>query len=281
MAFLRITLSLLVILLAAGGAVSIPLHAAVQVASERTLEVNEDILDVAVTLSGKWIYVLTGKGEVLIYSGSGQLHDRISVGPGVDGIRVGPREETLVLTSRREKRIRVVVLDFGERIQSSGSPFKGREDAPVEVIVFSGFQCTHCATLVPVLDQVLEKYKDRVKIVYKHFPLRNQRFGMAAATASVAAHNQGKFWEFHDRLFQNVEQLSYEKIHEIARDLGLDQDRFRKDMQSQETLARIQQDMSDATRAGVAGTPSVFINGKALSDRTLKGFDSLIGRETK
>ncbi|MEW6668938.1 MAG: thioredoxin domain-containing protein [Thermodesulfobacteriota bacterium] len=279
MAGMRIAVHLLLSLLAMGA--SVPLHAAVQVSSQRTLEVNEDILDVAVTHSGKWIYVLTGKGEVLVYSGSGQLSDRISVGPGVDGIRVGPREETLVLTSRGEKRIRVIVLDFVKRINSAGSPFKGREDAPVEITVFSEFQCSYCASLAPVLDRVLRKYDGRVKIVFKHFPLRSHPFAMTAAAAAVAAHNQGRFWEFHDGLFRNMKQLSYEKLLEIAVQVGLDKDRFTRDMQSRETQARIRQDMADANQAGVAGTPSVFINGRALTDRTMKGFDSVLVREMK
>lgn len=253
----------------------------IELSDQKTLDVNEEIVDVAVAHSGKWIYVLTEKDEVLVYSGSGQLHDRFPVGPGVDSIRVGPRDETLVLTSKNEKRIRIVLLNFVARINSAGSPFKGREDAPVEITVFSEFQCSYCASLAPLLDQVLRKYDGMVKIVFKHFPLRSHPFAMAAAAAALAAQNQGSFWDFHDRLFRNMNQLSNEKIREIANQLGLDQDRFIKDMQSQDVLARITRDISDATQAGVSGTPSVFINGRVLMDRTMKGFDSLLGTEMK
>ncbi|MDD5207604.1 MAG: thioredoxin domain-containing protein, partial [Desulfobacterales bacterium] len=146
---------------------------------------------------------------------------------------------------------------------------------------FSEFQCPYCATLAPVLDQVLQKHQDRVKIVFKNFPLRNHRFAMAAAAATLAGHKQGRFWEFHDLLFQKADRLSNETIMETASQMGLDMERFRKDMQSQEVMTLIRQDMSDGAQAGVAGTPSVFINGRVLRDKSLQGFDSAIAREAK
>jgi thiol-disulfide isomerase/thioredoxin len=258
-----------------------PVHARVEMAAQRYLDVKEGIKDVAVSHNGKWIYVLTPKGEIMVYSGSGQFDDRIEVGKAVDSIQIGPTEETLVLTSSTENRIRIMVLDFIKKINTAGSPFKGREDAPVVITVFSEFQCPYCATLAPVLDQVLQKHQGRVKIVFKNFPLRNHRFAMAASAAALAGHKQGRFWEFHDLLFQKVDRLSNETIQETASQLGLDMERFKKDMQSEEVMALIRQDMSDGAEAGVAGTPSVFVNGRLLRDRSLQGFDSVIAREGK
>jgi thiol-disulfide isomerase/thioredoxin len=258
-----------------------PVHGRVEMSAQRHLDVTEGIRDVAVSHNGKWIYVLTPKGEVLIYSGSGQFDDRIEVGKAVDSIQVGPTEETLVLTSSTENRIRIMLLDFIKKINIAGSPFKGREDAPVVITVFSEFQCPYCATLAPVLDQVLQKHQGRVKIVFKNFPLRNHSFAMAASAAAMAGHKQGRFWEFHDRLFEKVDRLSMETIQETASQMGLDMERFRKDMQSEEVMKSIRQDMSDGGQAGVAGTPSIFVNGRPLRDRTIQGFDSAIAKEEK
>jgi len=132
---------------------------------------------------------------------------------------------------------------------------------------------------VPVLEQVFEKYPGEIKIVFKNFPLRNHKFAMKAATAALAAGSQGKFWEFHNLLFKNYNQLNDQKVRDIARVLGLDQTEFEKKMKDPTIRAKIRQDVQDGTRAGVKGTPAVFINGRLLRNRTLKGFQVVIDKE--
>jgi protein-disulfide isomerase len=132
---------------------------------------------------------------------------------------------------------------------------------------------------VPVLEQVLEKYPDDVKIVFKNFPLRNHKFALKAATAALAAKSQGKFWEFHDLLFKNYNKLNDQKIHEIALGLGLDQTEFEKKMKDPGIKAMIRQDLRDAAQAGVRATPTVFINGRRLKNRTLQGFQTAVDKE--
>jgi protein-disulfide isomerase len=132
---------------------------------------------------------------------------------------------------------------------------------------------------VPVLERVLEKYPNDVKIVFKNFPLRNHKFAMKAAAAALAAERQGKFWEFHDLLFKNYNKLNDQKIREIALGLSLDQAEFEKKMKDPTIEAMIMQDVRDGARAGVRGTPTVFINGRRLKDRSLKGFQVLIDKE--
>jgi protein-disulfide isomerase len=132
---------------------------------------------------------------------------------------------------------------------------------------------------VPVLEQVLEKYPDDVKIVFKNFPLRNHKFALKAATAALAAKSQGKFWEFHDLLFKNYNKLNDQKIHEIALGLGLDQTEFEKKMKDPGIKAMIRQDLRDAAQAGVRATPTVFINGRRLKNRTLQGFQAAVDKE--
>ncbi|MCP4374434.1 MAG: thioredoxin domain-containing protein [Deltaproteobacteria bacterium] len=132
---------------------------------------------------------------------------------------------------------------------------------------------------MPLLEQVLEKYPDDVKIVFKNFPLRNHKFALKAATAALAAQSQGKFWEFHDLLFKNYNKLNDQKISEIALELGLDQTEFEKKMKDPKITAMIRRDVRDGAQAGVRGTPTIFINGRRLNDRFLEGFQAAIDKE--
>jgi protein-disulfide isomerase len=132
---------------------------------------------------------------------------------------------------------------------------------------------------VPVLEQVLEQNPDDVKIVFKNFPLRNHKFAMKAAVAALAAGSEGKFWEFHDELYKNYNKLSDQKIREIALGLGFDQAEFKKMKNDPKITAIIRQDLRDAAQAGVRGTPTIFINGRRLKNRSLQGFQAAIDKE--
>ncbi len=132
---------------------------------------------------------------------------------------------------------------------------------------------------MPVLEQVLEKYPHDVKIVFKNYPLRNHKFAMKAAMAALAAESKGKFWEFHDELFKNYNKLNDQKIREIALGLGFDQAEFEKKMKDPKLTAMIRQDLRDGVQAGVRGTPTIFINGRRLKNRSLQGFQAAIDKE--
>jgi protein-disulfide isomerase len=128
---------------------------------------------------------------------------------------------------------------------------------------------------------VLEKYPKDVKLVFKNFPLKNNKFARQAAIAAHAADKQGKFWEFHDLLFKNYNRLNAQKVQEIARELNLNTDKFEKDQKDPQILAIINRDVSEGNRVGVKGTPAVFINGRLLRNRSLAGFQALIEKELK
>jgi protein-disulfide isomerase len=132
---------------------------------------------------------------------------------------------------------------------------------------------------VPVLEQVLEKYPNDVKVAFKNFPLRSHKFAMKAAVAALAAEDQGKFWEFHDLLFENYNKINDEKIQEISVTVGLNQEEYEKKKKDPAIEQRVKQDVSDGRRAGVRGTPTVFINGIRLRDRSLKGFQAVIDKQ--
>ena len=107
---------------------------------KKTLKIEKTPVDVAVSLNGRWVFVLTAQGSILIYSGDGRLEDEIAVGKHVDGIKVGPEQDILLLTSRKNKTVEILVLDFIQNIDVSNSPFKGPADAAVTIAVFSDFQ---------------------------------------------------------------------------------------------------------------------------------------------
>ena len=116
-------------------------------------------------------------------------------------------------------------------------------------------------------------------MVFKNFPLKIHKFAAKAAIAAMAANNQGRFWEFHDLLFDNFGQLNDQKIKEIATELGLNQEKFEKEKKDLKILAKVRQDFQDGRKAGVRGTPTIFVNGKKLKDRSLKGFKVIIDKE--
>jgi protein-disulfide isomerase len=135
---------------------------------------------------------------------------------------------------------------------------------------------------------VLEKNPDTVKIVLKNLPLAMHQFADPAARAALAAGEQGKFWEFHDALFAlpalNI-PLNDKAIEDIAVKLGLKMDQFKSDMASPKIRQMVNQDMMDAQKAGIAGTPTIFVNGHLLQERTLEDFqkkiDAALGKSKK
>ena len=132
-----------------------------------------------------------------------------------------------------------------------------------------------------MLEQVLEKCPDQVKLIFFSFPLTNHRFAKKAAIAAFAAMKQGKFWEYHDRLFENIESVNDQKLLEIAREIGLDMKQFEKDMNDLKIVARINQDIRLGNYLGVRATPTVFINGNVSKARTLEAFQADVNMELK
>jgi protein-disulfide isomerase len=128
---------------------------------------------------------------------------------------------------------------------------------------------------------VLEQFPNNVKLVFKNFPLRNHPYAMKAAIAALAAGNQGKFWEFHDLLVKNYDRLSDEKIKEMATSLNLDEKKFEEDLKGPKIKNKIRQDQIDGINAGVRSTPTIFINGRLLRNRSLEGFRELIEKDLK
>jgi protein-disulfide isomerase len=128
---------------------------------------------------------------------------------------------------------------------------------------------------------LLEKYPKDVKLVFKNFPLPMHPFAQKAAMAALAADRQGKFWEYHHKLFESVSSLSDAKMQDIAKELGLDIEKFTKDLSDPGLQNLINRDLSEGMKAEVQGTPTLFMNGKSVNLRSLEGLQQMIEKEVK
>jgi protein-disulfide isomerase len=147
----------------------------------------------------------------------------------------------------------------------------------VTIVEFSDYQCPFCGQAEGLVKQVLETYPKDVRLVYKQFPLSSiHPNAMPASKAALAAGRQGKFWEMHHLIFDNQRQLGPEKFTEFAEKLELDVPQFQKDMESPEVLAQINREMQEGKAADVTGTPTIFVNGKRLMNRSFDGFKQMI-----
>ncbi len=158
---------------------------------------------------------------------------------------------------------------------------RGRADAPVLLEEWGDFQCPPCGSFHPILQRIEGEYDTRVRVVFRHFPLPTiHKHAIDAARAAEAAALQGKFWQMHDMLFEKQNEWKDAAVarpifQKYARTLGLDLDKFTRDMDSAAVNTRVMNDEQQGTARGVTGTPSVFVNGRALPFEVLINYDKL------
>jgi hypothetical protein len=149
-------------------------------------------------------------------------------------------------------------------IETRDAPALGPATAPVQIVIFSDFQCPHCGSVAPEVHRVHKFYGDKVRIVFKHYPLSSiHPHAKKASVAAVAAGRQGKFWEMHDKLFQNQAEMSELKFIEHAKAIGLNEEQFKKDMLDPGVVAQVEADRAEGQKLQVPGTPAVYMNGRA------------------
>lgn len=144
------------------------------------------------------------------------------------------------------------------------SPVFGNTTNPkLTIVEFTEFQCPYCSRIAPAVKQLMDKYPNDIKFVYKNFPLSFHPNARPAAAAAIAAQKQGKFWEFRYALAPHSSQLSDSMYVEVAKQVGLDIEQFNKDRVLDDAMnARIQKDFDLGAKVGVQGTPNFYINGK-------------------
>jgi protein-disulfide isomerase len=151
-----------------------------------------------------------------------------------------------------------------QKVEVGNAPVKGPKNAPVTIVAFSDFECPFCGRVNPTLKQIEDTYKGKVKIAFKHQPLSFHANAKPAAMASMAAHEQGKFWEYHDKLFANQRALDRASLERYAQELGLNMAKFKAALDSNKFEAQVTADSQEGMRLGANGTPTFFINGRQI-----------------
>ena len=151
------------------------------------------------------------------------------------------------------------------KVDPGNGPSKGPKNAKVTIVEWSDYQCPFCARAEPTVKQILDTYKDDVRVVWRNEPLSFHPQAMPAAKAAMAAHKQGKFWQMHEKLFAGQQQLGEENYEKWAKEIGLNVSRWKVDKESAEIADQINKDATYGQQVGADGTPTFFINGKVIA----------------
>jgi protein-disulfide isomerase len=175
--------------------------------------------------------------------------------------------ENALLEKLRDKYQPKILLEPTRAdVSIAGAPAKGPDNAPVTIVEFSDFQCPFCSRVEPTIAEALKVYGDQIKFVFRQFPLTSiHPFAQKAAEASLCADEQGKFWALHDAMFGNQSKLGVPDLKSTAAELGLNADQFNACLDDGKYAKKIAADVADGSRAGVNGTPAMFVNGRFLS----------------
>lgn len=160
-----------------------------------------------------------------------------------------------------------ILMDVARvEVSEANSPAKGGPaGAPITIIEFSDFQCPFCGRVNPALTKARETYGDKIRIVFRQFPLNIHPQAPKAAEAALCANEQGKFWEMHDALFADQQKLAVPDLKAKAAALGVDAARFDACLDGNSMAAQVAKDLEDGQKAGVSGTPALFINGRFIN----------------
>jgi protein-disulfide isomerase len=193
------------------------------------------------------------------------------------------REEFLISLRAHAKVVVHLKAPPIQRIEVSvqGAPFKGGEKAAVTIVEFSDFHCPFCKQVVSTLAQLESRYGEKIKLVFRDFPIESLHPGAPKAhEAARCANEQGKFWPYHDKLFASPPSSSPEVFKGLAREIRLDAGTFETCLSSGKYQAAIKEDIAEGNRIGVSGTPAFFINGRQISGaQPLEAFTRLIDDE--
>jgi protein-disulfide isomerase len=171
-------------------------------------------------------------------------------------------EQALEGRLNKERRVALMFEPFRMTFDNSGSPMLGKPGAKVSVVEFSDFQCPFCRQFAGNIRQLGREYGDRVEVVYRQYPIPSiHPFAFKAAEASLCAHEQGKFWELHDLMFSDQEHITVRDLKEKAKRLGMNESKFNSCVESGKYTEQVQRDMAAGSKAGITGTPALFVNG--------------------
>ena len=227
------------------------------------------------SLDNKKIFVLGADAKVHIFTPEGKKLAELPVDADTTAIDIAPRGEMLYLVNGKTNEYTAIDISFNQKIDVTGAPVRGKADALITLVIFSDFECPWCGKMEPVLAQLLAANQDKLRIIFKHLPLPMHTQAEAAAMAAIAAQKQNKFWEMHDALFQTT-NWTPTVIEETAQKIGLNMAQFKTDISSSETQMILAKDKTDAQNADVSATPSLFINGRPVRERSLPALQAMV-----
>jgi protein-disulfide isomerase len=167
------------------------------------------------------------------------------------------------------------------KIAIDDQPMKGNPNATTTFVMFTDYQCPSCAEEHPILERLIAEFGDRVKFVVRDYPLTQHAEAETAAAAAEAARAQGKYWDYVALLYRNQSALQVDKLKEYASQLKLDRAKFDLALASEATKQKVVRDMRDGEKVGVNGTPTIFVNGKMVKDRSYEGLQSVLNASLK
>lgn len=170
---------------------------------------------------------------------------------------------------------------FRADISVNGAPYKGNEKAPITIVKFEDFQCPYCKTVQPTFAEVLKRYDGKVRLVHKDLPLDAiHPQARQAAEAARCAGEQGKFWEYHDKLYAYTPKASVEDLNRYAKEVGLNGGNFEQCIASGKFRGAVQKDLSEGAALGLTGTPVFFVNGREITGaQPIEAFAAIIDDE--
>ncbi|MCZ6465150.1 MAG: thioredoxin domain-containing protein [Proteobacteria bacterium] len=201
-------------------------------------------------------------------------------GPQIRSYLESERAAEALVALRDSASVRIVLEPPRTEVAATG-PSRGPQGAPVTIIEFSDYQCPYCSRAEPTVQEVLERYPDRVRLVFRHLPLDSiHPQARGAAEAAACAEQQGRFWDFHEQLFANQRALGADALRGYAEGLGLDLAAYDECVADPEVKARVQTDVDEANALGIRSTPAFFVNGIRLSGaKPIGDFVRVIERE--
>ena len=194
-------------------------------------------------------------------------------------------QKTVLIGSLRKNSHIVTYLKpppaFRTEISLNGAPYKGAEAGPVTIVKFEDFQCPYCKAVQPTFAELLKRYDGKVKLVHKDLPLDAiHPQARDAAEAARCAGEQGKYWQYHDKLYAHSPRFSIEDLKNYAKESGMDASNFERCLAGGKFKQAVQNDVSEGAALGLSGTPAFFINGRELTGaQPIEAFIAIIDDE--
>lgn len=198
------------------------------------------------------------------FAGKSEAEAFAQIEANLKRIRAAEARNKFLGSLRAKTPVRVLLEPPRLSIEAGDNPAMGPADAPVTIVEFSDFQCPACGRAYPTIKRLMQQYQGKVRLVFRDYPLAMHPQAPKAAEAAACAHEQGKFWDMHDRLFANQQKLAVADLKATASEMGLDTARFNACLDSGEFTNNWQADMAEGRKYGVSATPTFFINGRMI-----------------